>query len=244
VIETALIDGDLVAFRVAASTENETEDIAIWRTSEFMERLLYETNAMGHKCFLSGDNNFRYGINPDYKANRKDLVKPKWLQAIREHLVTVWNASVTDGYEADDAMGIQQVAANGDTCIVSLDKDMLMIPGQHYSWEISGTSTLGKQWTRPAEFRQVSPFQGLLHFYKQLLIGDKADNIIGVKGIGPVKAEQALEGCTDEWELFSTVRDMYCDDDRLLMNGRCLWIWQKEDNLWNFPIERMDGSPA
>lgn len=240
-LETILIDGDLVAFRVAASTENETEDIAIYRTSEFMERLLYETNAMGHQCFLSGDHNFRYSVNPNYKANRKDLVRPKWLQTIREHLVSVWNASVTDEIEADDAMGIEQCAADGDTCIVSLDKDMLMIPGLHYSWEISGTSTLGKPWVRPAEFRTISPFEGLLHFYKQLLIGDKADNIIGVKGIGPVKAEQALEGCTDEWELFSTVREMYDDDERLLMNGQCLWIFREENNLWQFPVEKRIG---
>jgi 5'-3' exonuclease len=237
-IETALIDGDLVAFRVAASTENETEDIAIWRTSEFMQRLLHETNAMGYKCFLSGDNNFRYSVNPNYKANRKDQPRPKWLQLLREHLVTNWSASVTDGYEADDAMGIEQVAGNGDTCIVSLDKDMLMVPGQHYSWEIAGTSSLGKQWTRPAEFRMVSPHEGMLHFYKQLLIGDKADNILGVEHIGPVKAEQALGNCSDEWEMFCTVRDMYNDDERLLMNGRCLWIWRKEDNLWEFPQEK------
>src|SRR5687768_11712302 len=104
-VETALIDGDIVAYRCAAATENETEDIAKWQVSEMMNRILHETNALGYKCFLTGSDNFRYSIYPDYKANRRDMPRPRWLQHVRSHLVTTWNATVTDGIEADDAMG-------------------------------------------------------------------------------------------------------------------------------------------
>ena len=34
--------------------------------------------------------------------------------------------------------------------------------------------------------------QAMLNFYTQLLQGDTADNVIGIKGIGPVRAKQAL----------------------------------------------------
>src|SRR5688572_29070232 len=99
-VETALIDADLIAYRVGAVTENADEGIAHWQASEMINRLLHETNAVGYKCFLTGSNNFRYQLYPNYKANRTDMVKPKWLQSIREHLVSVWNATVTDGIEA------------------------------------------------------------------------------------------------------------------------------------------------
>lgn len=253
-IETILVDGDLVAHRVAASTENETEDIALARTNIFMERLLYETNAMQHRCFLTGSDNFRYSIYPEYKANRKDMPKPKWLQQVREHLVTTWNATVTDGIEADDAMGIAQCAADGNTCVVSLDKDMLMIPGQHYSWEISGTGSTGKPWTRPAEFRQVSPLDGLRTFYTQLVMGDRSDNIPGYDGKMRQKVPQFLEPHIDlirafetEEEMFEHVREMYNDDKRMETSAKCLWIMREQDKIWEWPSfasEAVDGSSA
>jgi hypothetical protein len=31
---------------------------------------------------------------------------------------------------------------------------------------------------------------------------------------------------------------MYNDDTRLLMTGQCLWIQRKENDLWQFPIEK------
>jgi 5'-3' exonuclease len=88
-----------------------------------------------HRCFLVVVSNFRYDIYPEYKANRKDMQRPKWLQVVREHLVTDWKATVTDGIEADDAMGIAQCTEHdGDSMICSIDKDMLMIPGHHYNF--------------------------------------------------------------------------------------------------------------
>ena len=106
--KTAIIDGDMIAWRCAASAENETLDVALERVDMFIERMLYEVKATSHKIYLTGSNNFRYDINPQYKANRKDKPRPQWLEAVREHLVVGWDATVTDGIEADDAMGIEQ----------------------------------------------------------------------------------------------------------------------------------------
>jgi 5'-3' exonuclease len=238
-IETALVDGDIVAYRCATACEKETEDIATWQTSEMMRRILHETNALSYKCFLSGDSNFRYQYNPDYKANRRDMQRPRWLQHVRSHLVTVWNASVTDGIEADDAMGIEQCLGDGNTVICTIDKDLLMIPGHHYNFV--------KQ-----EGRHVSPLEGLRHFYFQLIMGDRTDNIFGYDGKARQKVPQFLEAdisfleeCMEEWDMFCHVRDMYNEDERLLMNGRCLWILREENQVWNFPVEKsMDGGTA
>jgi DNA polymerase-1 len=237
-IETALLDGDIIGYRNAAAYANEDENLARWQTGEMVRRILHETNAMGFVCFLSGSSNFRYDIYPEYKANRRDVPKPRHLATIREYLVTEWDAKVTDGIEADDAMGIEQVAIDGSSVICSIDKDMLQIPGQHYNFV-------------KKEFKLVSPLDGVRHFYYQLIMGDKADNIFGYDGKARDKVPQflrpdieALQVYTEEWEMFSHVRDLYDDDERLLMNGQVLKIQQREGELWSFPAERMDGSEA
>lgn len=220
--------------------------------------MLHETNAMQYRSYLTGSDNFRYKIYPEYKANRKDLPKPRWLQAVREHLVTEWNSVVTDGIEADDALGIEQCASNNDsgdtTIIISIDKDLLMIPGRHYAFETSGTSSLGNKWNKPAVFKTVSPLEGLRNFYYQLIMGDRADNIPGFDGKMRQKTPQFLEPavayldeCMNEWEMFEHVRNMYNNDEAMLVSGRCLYIWQKENDEWNFPLEReenMDTGPS
>lgn len=237
-IETALIDGDLICYRCAAVTENDTEDIACWQVSEMMNRMLHETNAMQYQCYLTGSNNFRYDVYPEYKANRKNVPKPRHLNVVREHLVTEWKATVTDGIEADDAMGIEQVAEPmGQSVICSIDKDMLMIPGKHYNFV--------KQ-----EFAFVTPMEGLRHFYWQLIMGDRTDNIFGYDGkarqkvpkfLEPVMAQ--LEEFTEEQDMFDFVRDLYCDDKRFVTNGKCLWILREEGKIWEpLPMKDLQNS--
>ena len=225
---TALIDGDIVAYRCAASSENEDVGIAVARVNDLMDRILHETGSDAYVVFLTGSNNFRYQYNPQYKANRTDKPKPIHLQAVREHLVVNWKASVEDQQEADDALGIYQMA-NKDTIICSIDKDLLMIPGEHYDF-VKGIRR--EQFTIPA----------IRHFYYQLIMGDRTDNIFGFDGKArqtvPKKLEpilNELQTYDDELDMFSFVRDLYNNDDILLMNGICLWIRRNEDEIWKFP---------
>jgi 5'-3' exonuclease len=121
--DLALVDADIVCFRCAASSEHDPQDIAEIRVNEMMQKILHDTNAKTYKAFLTGKNNFRYDIYPEYKANRKGKPRPIHLQACRDLLVTQWNAEITDGYEADDALGIEQTKANLDSVICSIDKE-------------------------------------------------------------------------------------------------------------------------
>jgi 5'-3' exonuclease len=225
---TALVDGDIVAYRCAAASNNEPLDVALFRTDDLMNRIIHETNSDSYQVFLTGSNNFRYKYNTEYKANRKDTPKPEWLQQVREHIVVNWKASVEDEQEADDALGIYQMA-NKDTVICSIDKDLLMIPGEHYDF-VKGIRR--EQFAIPA----------IRHFYYQLLMGDRTDNIFGFDGKArqsvPKKLEHIFNELSlydDELDMFSFVRDLYNDDDRLLMNGICLWIRRNEDEIWKFP---------
>lgn len=222
----ALIDTDIVAFRCAATVPDvEAEDIAILRCDKLMRDILDVTEAVEYRSFLTGPGNFRKHINPDYKANRKDKEIPIHLQACREFLIKEWNTEVCEGFEADDALGIAQ---DKDTIICTIDKDLDMIPGLHYNW-VKG------------ELYEKSEVEALRTFYRQLLIGDISDNIVGVTGIGKVKASKLIDHLEKEEDMFEVVRDLYADDERLLINGQCLWIWRKENNIWQFPGSHLEN---
>lgn len=213
------IDGDLVAFRCSASVEpNGEEEIAILRCDRLMQELLHYTGVDSYNCFLTGANNYRKIINPEYKANRKDKEPPRFLQQCREFLVKEWNAVISDGCEADDLLGIAQYKE--ETICISLDKDLLMIPGWHYNW-LHNEKTF------------TTPLDGLRKFYKQMLIGDVSDNIVGVWKVGKVKASKYLDDLTEENDMIQQVLDLYNNDyTRFVMNAQCLWILQKEGETW------------
>jgi 5'-3' exonuclease len=217
----ALIDADIVAYRVACTLEDDdAEDFVYARAEDLIDHILVNTEATEYRLFLTGKNNFRYTIYPEYKAHRPKE-KPFWLEKCRQYLIATFNAEVIDGQEADDALGIAQTE---DTIICSIDKDLLMIPGRHYNFVKD-------------EFQEVTNDSGMRHFYMQCLTGDRSDNIKGIEQIGRKKAEKILAGCVTEQELFNAVREAYSNDEEFLMNGRVLWIRRKENEDWK---ERFD----
>lgn len=214
----ALIDADLVAFRCAATVKDyDPVDVAIYRVDVLMRQILEATESQEYRSFLTGRGNFRKVINTEYKANRKDKEPPCYLQECRDYLIKEWNTEVSDGCEADDLLGIAQTDA---TVVCSLDKDLLMIPGTHFNWT-------------KLEYTHVDQLNGLRTFYKQMLIGDRSDNIFGVDKIGPVKAAKLIDHLEDEMQMLNTTLDLYNDDiERFIMNAQCLWIMQNEDETW------------
>jgi hypothetical protein len=190
---------DIVAYRCAASCEptkkkpfREPLELAILRTDELMFRILNETDADEYAGWLSGNENFRTVIYPEYKANRVGLVRPEYLQNVREFMITDWNAKIAVGYEADDAIGM---AFDGTGVICSIDKDFKQIPGRHYNFVTF-------------EFDDVDDYTAELNFWSSMLIGDRVDNIPGVPGIGKVKAPRMLEGRTPK-EMKEYVKEIY-----------------------------------
>ena len=220
----ALIDHDLVVFRCAASAEHDSLNIAIHRAEALLDELLTKTGADSYRAFLSGKSNFRKTIYPEYKANRT-APKPVHLEALREYALDKQNAELApDTLEADDALGINQT---DDTMIVSLDKDLLMVPGKHFSWEIKG-----KGWTKPDKFTEQTKLGGLRLFFEQCLKGDTADNIKGIEKIGNKRAAALLADCVTEQQMFDAVRNAYGNDEEFIMNASVLWIMQNEEDVW------------
>lgn len=236
----ALIDGDIVAYRCSASAQNDPEDIAILRVDIMMREILKDTGSDSYHVFLTGANNFRYDIFPDYKANRKDKPKPQWLAACRDYLTKSWNAVTSDGCEADDLIGIEATACDDmmGYIICSIDKDLKQIPGSHYNFV-----------TKERVF--VTPLDGLKSFYKQLILGDVSDNIPGFDGKARQKwpkfmqhYHDAIDEFHDELDMYNYVRNIYTDDaHNIILNGRLLHIQRKEGQLWippNLQVEVRD----
>ena len=229
---TALIDGDLVAYRAAASCKEEDgSEIACIRAERTLKQILEQTSSLDYWLFLSGSSNFRYDLYPEYKANRKDIKRPQHLQTVREFLVLEWQADVTDGYEADDALGIKttELELIGlKPIICSLDKDLLQIAAVHYNWVKEA-------------FNEVSQHTALINFYSQLLLGDKSDNIPGFDGVARIKPTIFLKNRIDHLRTLKTSLEMYQSifeiyEDNLERNAQLLYIWRKELDKWQPPV--------
>jgi hypothetical protein len=222
---TALIDADSLCYAVGFSSNDTEEPIAIARLEETMTELCMELDCQDYKGFLTGKGNFRdsIAVTVPYKGQRVSE-KPVHLKALRCHLVTSWGFTVVQGIEADDAVGIAAYAVPEDeTIMVHIDKDLNQFRGWHYNY-------------RKKEKYHVTEFEGLHSFYTQILTGDRIDNIIGLKGIGPVKAKRILAECTNENELYQAVLKAYeGDQQRVLENAQLLWLQRSLNQVWTPP---------
>ncbi len=224
------MDIDTAIFASAVMAEGQSEQIACWNFNAAIEKLLADLNVPEYRMYCTGPNNFRYRVYPEYKSGRAQ--DPTYREAVKQHAVRNWGAVLSDGCEADDLLGVDQCQAllrdEEETMICSIDKDLLQIPGWNYSPEITRKGVV----VRPAKRRLVSPQDGLRFFYMQLLTGDITDNIKGVPGIGPKKAEKILEGLTTKEEMYEAVSTYYSCEEELQMNAKVLFIWQQMNDNW------------
>ncbi|MDO5577164.1 MAG: DNA polymerase I, partial [Fibrobacter sp.] len=115
---------------------------------------------------------------------------------IRE-LIDVLNVPVIiqDGYEADDLIGIITKKAreeNFEVFLVTRDKDLMQLVGQGVTMLApEGTGTLEKIGVNEVIQKMGVAPEKIVDYLA--LIGDTADNIPGVPGIGPKTAQKILE---------------------------------------------------
>ena len=225
-----LIDGDILTYRAAFSCEGQPIEDAYDKIDELVEEIMgavsFDEASDNYEMFITGKGNFRYDIQKTYKQNRSGKPKPEHLQGLRDYLVEAYNAKVSVDQEADDDITIRATELGPDAVIASIDKDFLQVPCHHYNLN---RSTLVK----------VEEFEGLVFFYTQILMGDKADNIFGIKGVGPVKAGKMLTDATTECELYEVCVAAYGGDTgKVIENARLLWLRREEGQVWQPPSAR------
>jgi hypothetical protein len=130
-----------------------------------------------------------------YKGNRDKLEKPLHYDAIREYMMTYYDAKMYNKWEADDAACMALHAGSGKPNVQyimsAIDKDLYQMPGLHLNPSKKDEGVY-----------VVSESEGWYNFYIQMLCGDVADNIKGLKGtkgspgISEAKAHKLLAGVT------------------------------------------------
>lgn len=132
-------------------------------------------------------------------------------------------AVVVEGQEADDEVAIRMSKEPNTYTLVGVDKDLLQIPGWHFNP------------SKDLE-RYVNEFEAYKSFCLQLLTGDRTDNIPGLQGVGPKKAEKALKDSKTKQELLDTAWEKYQELGHTLEyfteQGQLLWLRRYEGEIW------------
>ncbi len=239
----ALLDGDIICYRIGFTTQDVDEKIALSRINSYLDNILFDSGASDYLIFLTGNNNYRKVIYPEYKANRTQE-KPKHYELIREYLMNHEAAVICEEEEADDAMGYTQMEKREvdfrlddgiceyiyPTIICSIDKDLKQIPGRHFDFVKNKHSF-------------VTEDEGMAFFYQQLLTGDRVDNIPGLPKVGPAKAKKILGEWTNEQDAKAKTLAAYQEflgldeekaRERISLIGRLLWIRKVPEEVWAF----------
>ncbi len=216
-----LIDADSIYFKLCCCTKRE-KDIRKGlkqKLKEITDNARHFSEEVELFIAVKGVDNFRFSVASDYKGQRKDLEADmkKALNYANNHLIDEYGAVSSTGMEADDLVSIwaHECWANGLTyCVVHIDKDLDIIPGPHYNFD-------------KKEVYSISPDDGFRKFMHQCLTGDRADNIAGIKGIGPKKADKILEGVPAN-RMWSVVKQSWREHGYkgidLIKAARLLWM--------------------
>lgn len=195
--------------------------------------------------------NFRIAkaVTRPYKGTRSGD-KPYHYDNLTYHILNQYECKVAIGYEADDLIAIDHRLDPENTIIVTRDKDLRMIPGNHYGWPLGNRPGFG-----PRKIDELGYLDepgkkltggGMKFFYAQMLMGDSVDNIPGLPKCGPVKAYKLLNDCSSIEELKETVCNAY--EEYFAENGlegwkdyyneqaALLWIIRELDENGN-PVE-------
>ncbi len=159
------------------------------RLHNFFGDILKTIGTTKYIMVLEGGHNFRHAINPNYKANRPD--PPKLLAYMQEWAESMGGIKYPS-LEADDMLRIlhthyEKQFAKGSklrSIVISEDKDLTVCGGYRYIPSNGG---------RKDAFTYISKEDALMYGALQWIMGDGADNVKGMKGIGEGRAPIILQ---------------------------------------------------
>ncbi|MDE2746985.1 MAG: DNA polymerase I [Chloroflexota bacterium] len=175
---------------------------------------------------------FRRDIDPNYKAHREPMPEdlPPQIERCRQ-IAEAFSVPIYQepGFEADDVLGTladQAVAEGFDTWICTLDSDILQLVTDDISvYLYNPYKSEYTAYDGPAAVRaryDIDPIQ-IIDF--KALVGDKSDNIPGVKGVGKVGAVKLLNQ-------YGTVEQIYEHIDEVKPAGTQKKLIDDRDNAF------------
>lgn len=188
--KVALVDADSLVFYCSlSSTESPVPlEEAMGALDQRIDDILSTCNSTHYMLFTSPDRKsvFRSEVAAirGYKENRKKLRFPPVFAGLKSYLRHKPSYQ-GDNFEADDAIGLFQNyfgSLEVETIVCSPDKDVLrQLSGTHYNY--------GK-----GELVTTTPESAERFIFKQVLMGDSADNVQGIPKIGDKKSDKMLDG--------------------------------------------------
>lgn len=219
-----IIDADSILFKAAL-----TQDKDKYQMRRYYKKLIDEIkrNTFSDEAIVGVKGTgigFRYEIYPDYKKNRPPLEQEMKdaLNYIYQYALDLGAIPAREGWEADDecAEWVREATAEGwDFVLAHIDKDLDMIPGKHYNYN-------------KVTHYEVDNDSALRHFYFQLLVGDSADHIPGVNGIGPVKANRLLDDHSTNG-FYDAVLSKWDSKSDMERSARCLFMGDPALFTWD-----------
>lgn len=173
-----------------------------------------------------------------YKENRKrSTVSPAWVPEIQNELITLSNSVFCEPAlgEADDFISI--LAHHHNSKFVG--SIFAFVVGEDKDLDTIHCNRIDKN-----GLRYIHSVTAEHNFYKQVLMGDSADNVKGLPGIGARKANHILDG---NWGIAAYERVLkayleafnYDEEEAcsyLYETANLLYLRKDFDDYWNPPI--------
>ena len=126
-------------------------------------------------------NNYRKKVDSSYKGNRTQD-KPEHLGELIEYVKEHLDVEIRSGIETDDLVAkFLEYYGKDKSVIISIDKDYMQFECTIYSYN-------------KREFITVSKEEALYNLWEQMVIGDRADNVLVCKGYGVKWCEKTFKG--------------------------------------------------
>ena len=211
-----LIDGNSIINRAyfAMPALNDKEGRNVNAVYGFVNILLKVTSDYApDKLIVAFDmrgHNFRKDIYPEYKANRHGMPDDLAAQMpILHELLAALQVAVVEkaGVEADDIIGTISTSFDGDSIIVSGDRDMLQLVSDKVTVLLTKKGVTEVETVTPDVLKSsygMTPKQVIEY---KALRGDTSDNIPGVRGVGEKTAMTLLEKYGDIDNLYANVEN-------------------------------------
>ena len=210
-----LVDADSLIFASCYKKREHKDDERFYKDIEdskakFDEQFMSIVNKLEDMynverviTFSGSKGNFRKLITPVYKANRKKQELPPLLDEMHQFVKDEYNSVWGFGIETDDIVArywkeLSNEVGRNNVMIVSIDKDYKQFPALIYNYHYKHKEVL-----------DISEDEALYNFYEQMITGDSADNVKGIKGRGVKYAQKYLADCNTKYQYTKKMYDLF-----------------------------------
>ena len=244
-----VMDGDASCYEAATTVAKL--DTALRRVEEKILAAMYLTQSPAARVHITPEGSYKAGRHlyigaQPYQANRDPNAKPPLLAPIRKALKGYIESRYPEitiienlALQADDGIIIDSCKLNKEVVVWSPDKDLRVTPASYYEISTGIIDTI------PNRFGYIQmgstdtgnnkpKGHGTKFFWWQMLMGDTADNIKGLKSykgksIGAVRAYNLIKDIEDEQDCANFVLECYKSiNQNPLPEGSLLWLLRDE----------------